>query len=491
MDEMNMLRRNFLQRAALGSAGAISAGLPAAAAKSESRKMVGIQIGAECFAPPDYERVLDILQNRGGVNTLFVKTMTYPGRNGLSRFHGGNVTKMHAQYYEGTVLKPADVQSTKFGDLDVLARLIPTARKRGMKVFCWVSETHTTAPGGDNAFDQALWERDLHGRVAGDHPAGPCSNNPNYRNFVLGLFEDYARSYEIDGVMWGVERQGPLTNALGSYHNGARSDPGRVTCFCEFCQKKGKERGISVDAAKTGFLEMEKFVKAGRAGSRPTDGYYVAFWRILLRYPEILAWQKLWTDSTHDIHRGIFKMVKSVNPNLQAGWHIWHNISFNPLFRAEEDYQVMAKYSDYIKPVLYFNSAGARMKSYIDSMSANLFGDLSKEESLQFEYRVMNYKEGPYDRIAASGFSSDYVYRETKRAIDDVAGTPTQIWPGIDIDVPTPAGASKSTPENVKEAVLAVMRAGASGVLLSRTYTEMKLENLSGSGQAMRELGQS
>jgi len=70
-----------------------------------------------------------------------------------------------------------------------------------------------------------------------------------------------------------------------------------------------------------------------------------------------------------------------------------------------------------------------------------------------------------------------------------VAGTKTEMWPGIDIDVPTPGGKSKSTPENVREAVIATMRAGAQGVLLSRTYTEMKIENLAGCGNAMRELG--
>jgi len=48
----------------------------------------------------------------------------------------------------------------------------------------------------------------------------------------------------------------------------------------------------------------------------------------------------------------------------------------------------MAKYSDYIKPVLYYNSAGARMKSYIHGMSQNVYGDLPDPESLQFEYDV-------------------------------------------------------------------------------------------------------
>jgi len=35
---------------------------------------------------------------------------------------------------------------------------------------------------------------------------------------------------------------------------------------------------------------LEQYVRATRAGKRPVDGNYVTFWRILMRYPEILAW---------------------------------------------------------------------------------------------------------------------------------------------------------------------------------------------------------
>ena len=55
----------------------------------------------------------------------------------------------------------------------------------------------------------------------------------------------------------------------------------------------------------------------------------------------------------------------------------------------------------------------------------------------------MNFKERSYDQIPYTGLSADYVYRETKRALEGVAGTHTQIWPGIDIDIPTETNHSK------------------------------------------------
>jgi hypothetical protein len=88
-----------------------------------------------------------------------------------------------------------------------------------------------------------------------------------------------------------------------------------------------------------------------------------------------------------------------------------------------------------------------------------------------------------------AGLSPDYVRRETRRAVDDLAGTAVEVWPGIDIDVPVPEGARQCTPESVGQAVRAAFLGGARGVVLSRNYNEMKPENLAGAGNALRELG--
>jgi hypothetical protein len=87
------------------------------------------------------------------------------------------------------------------------------------------------------------------------------------------------------------------------------------------------------------------------------------------------------------------------------------------------------------------------------------------------------------------GLSSDYVLRETKRCVEGAKGTKTLIWPGIDIDIPTEAKQSKCTPQGTRDAVLAAFRGGAHGVILSRKYSEMKLANLSGAGEAIKQLG--
>lgn len=196
----------------------------------------------------------------------------------------------------------------------------------------------------------------------------------------------------------------------------------------------------------------------------------------------------LWTDSLRETYGAIYTTVKTAKPSIPVGWHIWHNNSFNPIYRAEQDLHELSVHSDFIKVVMYNNCGGERMALYADNIGSTIYGDLSKGQIIETNYSFMNIKERSYIEIPKTGLSADYVFRETKRALAGADGTKTLIWPGIDIDIPTEKGNSKCTSESVKAAVTAAFQAGAPGVLLSRKYSEMRLANLSGAGDAIREL---
>jgi len=195
-----------------------------------------------------------------------------------------------------------------------------------------------------------------------------------------------------------------------------------------------------------------------------------------------------WTQSLRETYAAIYARIKEVKPSLQVGWHIWHTNSFNPIYRAEQDLAAIAPYSDFLKIVIYNNCGGERMADYIDNVGDTLYADVPKQELLDFHYKVLNYQEKSLAEIPVVGLSSDYVYRESKRAHDGLVGAKTQLWPGIDIDIPTSQTHSKCTPDGVRDAVLAAFRAGSDGVILSRKYSEMKLANLRGAGAAVRQL---
>src|SRR6202161_940624 len=150
-----MNRREFRQ-----SAGATAlAALPAAQAVASTAKpdpMVGIQVGAVSFVDEGVEKCLDIFEQDGAVNTLFVATFTY-GRGIAGRqvpgqplpdhgkqeydtgtFYGGNYATIHPQYYKNTVFQ--STRATDLGDYDVLQAVLPAGRKRGIKTICWFED---------------------------------------------------------------------------------------------------------------------------------------------------------------------------------------------------------------------------------------------------------------------------------------------------------------------------------------------------------------
>jgi len=490
-DPSNPSRREFLKATtAATSAAALSPALLSAAATAtqHAQRMIGIQVGAVSFVDEGTEQVLDIVQERGAVNSLFLAAFTY-GRGIAGRqvpgqplpdhgkqeydvnFHGGDFASPHENFYTETNLKPA--KAPEFGDYDLLADVVPKARKRGMKVFAWYEDSFGTTPGADK-----VREIDLQGRRAGEL----CALNPDYRECLIGLTSDFCQSYDLDGVMWGSERQGPLLNAIDG------RDGTRVTCFCEFHQQAAKARGIDVQRARDGFTALGAFIADSRAGRRPNDGYFVEFWRLLLAYPELLAWEKLWTDGKHAIYSDVYHAAKKIRREVQVGFHIWHKNSFSPFFRAEQNYAEFANVADFLKIVVYNNCGGPRYADYVKGLASGILRDSTPDEALHLNNQWLGYaNEAPLDKLPTVGLSADYVFSETKRALAAVAGTKCKIYPGLDIDVPTAAGDKKTSPADVSAATTAALKAGADGVLFSRKYSEMKLANLSAGGKAVRE----
>jgi hypothetical protein len=506
-------RRNFLKRmtampvmALAGGRGLLGHGVrppraegagqsAPAAAPTTQRKFVAIQIGARSFVDEGVDKTLDTLQEKGGVNTLMPAVLTYgrglagrqvPGQplpdHGVQEYdeiHGGSYTKVHPEYYAKSII--GDIRAPELGDFDILADVIPKAQARGMQTYCLFEEAYN--PKLMPNF-QKIAEVDVYGRIG----RSTCLNNPDARNFLVSLVEDWFKSNDLDGLMWESERQGPLNDTLGA-HFGRFSGNASINCFCTHCLRKGRERGINVERARDGYMALDRWVKQTLSQPRASDGTFVTLWRLLLEYPEIMAWQKFWFHSQEEAYGLIYGTVKETKPGAQVGWHIMHLVTMSPFYRAEQDYARLAQVADYLKPATYNNCGGPRLARYIRNVQSTLFRDSTPEEVLALHYRILGYEdEASLDGLPTAGLSADYVARETRRALAAVQGA-VPIYPGIDIDIPTALNEKRTQPSDVKAAVLAAFKAGAPGVVLSRKYAEMKLTNLAGAGEALRELG--
>ena len=137
--------------------------------------------------------------------------------------------------------------------------------------------------------------------------------------------------------------------------------------------------------------------------------------------------------------------------------------------------------------VVYNNCGGERYANFIRNIGSTVFHDVPREELMRFNNHLLNYgQEAGLDALAQEGLSPDYVARETKRALAGVKGQ-CRILPGIDIGIPTGKNSRKASAEDTYAATAAALKAGADGLILSRKYSEMRLENLAAAGKAVRE----
>jgi len=481
---------------------------------------VGIRIGAVSFVDEGTSALLDLVVDKAGVNALFLATPTWTRRSGGRQLPGyplpdhgaqdydpdwlgGNYATIHPEYYQRTAIGPAG-RAPEHPGYDLLADVIPEASRRGMQSFAWIDESSQAAqlrryPNFVSTMEVDIWNK----------PARrPCFNNPDYRNWHLAIVEDYVTNYQLDGIAWSSERLGPLTMLM---QGPARQGLGLVTCFCAYCKKVAEDRHIDWRRAQEGYRKLVAWNATMASGSRLSDGGFVSFWRLVLQYPELISWHTLWTDSQHQLYRDIYGTVKAIRPEVQVGWHMSHNISFSPFFRADQDYSAISHFSDFLNVVTYHNCAGPRFHRWIENVCSALFADATPSDVYPLMAKLLGLKEAAYDQLPSAGFSADYVRRETARAVAGVEGRAT-IWSGIDIDVPGEVTATRTedvieaasgittaegpseewatcTPESVRDATLAAFAGGADGVVLGRKYSEMRLDTLAGVGMAVKTLG--
>src|SRR5205823_995910 len=170
----------------------------------------------------------------------------------------------HPEFYQNTALK--QTRASDHGDLDIVAAVLPAARKRGMKLLCSIEDVfRSDLPGV-----KEVAELDLQGRKTGTL----CLFHPGVRAFWTGLAADLCTSYDIDGILFFNERNGPLLNALGASHAQSIASS-RVTCFCEFHQKAASASGISFDRAREGYRKLDQFVQNALADKRPGYAHFI------------------------------------------------------------------------------------------------------------------------------------------------------------------------------------------------------------------------
>ena len=111
-----------------------------------------------------------------------------------------------------------------------------------------------------------------------------------------------------------------------------------------------------------------------------------------------------------EVARLMYGAIKLIKPQAQVGWHIYHWVGWQAIYRAEMDYAEMVSYSDWLKPVVYHDIAGPRIRNmHIGRLHKSVLKDLSEEQSLDLLYAIMGYdpkNEPGLDELNTKGLSA-------------------------------------------------------------------------------------
>jgi hypothetical protein len=486
-----MQRRKFIKNAALGSALVSGTAFSAAARNSfRVRQDINMFIGTPVLPEILYERgipeCLDAMKELAGVNTVMTFTHDHVFNQYRKDFqpktdaHGNEYTnvwvKTHPEYYRDPALQGRNDEG-KYAGRDILDELYEEAQPRDMKVYGRILEPYviTGAIPGFEAFAEV--------DANGNKGRNVCYNHPEYMAYWDSVVEDLVRTHPyLAGFKFGQERGGPILSSMG------KANPG--TCFCEHCLPLAKKRGIDPEVARKGLIAIQEFGNSINAGEKPVDGNFVTFFRILATYPDVLAHEQFWMDSREAQRKRMYKKIKSINEKVQVGWHIDHGMTWDLITRATWDYSKMGPYSDWLSVAVYFDSMGRRsLGHYNKNYKDILFGDASEEHSYPMYLSMLGYDpemEPPLDqhRNQDTSFSSDYVYRECRRAVEAVNGAASvHARPGFDM----PGYNCNVTPEEVYNATTKALEAGVDGLWCGREWDELRPENAQAFGNAVRD----
>lgn len=493
-----MKRRDFLKSASLAALAGPS--IAAAAPKNETESMVGVQIAPFTILDEGIERCLDTLREKGNINALFIYSQTYhmgtKPRNVLAGDHGVPVrnfansklpwlwVRQNPKAFAGKPVRHQQVTPDyEFADRDLFAEIEKPANQREMKVYARILEAGSRRKDRIPGYDQVLTV-DHEGKPG----HGPCWNNPHYREWVLTTVRELIGNYPLDGFQYGAERTGPLSHVL---YRGLTP-----TCFCQHCIDRNTKQDIDAEQARTGFTRLLNLVRRAENNKPlPPEGMLSSVMRVFYQYPEVLSWDYQWFQADEEVCSEVHQLCKRLNPEIDSGRHVDHQrSSWDFFYRSATSYEQMARNADFIKPIVYHDPMGPRLRWWVlERLQQRILKQLSLEQSLELFYAVFGHDPDQMptlDRLDADGLGPAYVYREIDRC-RQIIGDKAKLYAGIGIDVPwyIPGGMEPrpSDPDLLKKSVVRAFEAGADGVLASREYNEMRLSSLVAFGQGVQE----
>lgn len=401
------------------------------------------------------EPVMETLKETAQVNSLYLVALMHHEKRPLTDFYFPHNPKRktyfpedscaywhpHADCYRDSRIKPLTSEREEFKKTDWLETLVKAARKAGWKTGAEISHTVLDKKRAAGQFVSVV-QRDIRGTPLGQLI---CPNNPDAAAYLLALFTDLVKNYDVDFVQTCLR---PFEGGARGVAAGRGRGPSATetvlgtvlgSCFCESCVAAAKGDGLDLRAARRAMLPLADAMtnRGDLAGAHALSllrASNTSVTALLVQHPEILDLIKFRCASMTRMFARVKKTVTSIRPKV--------------------DLRLNAYIYD------YWELAGiefAALRPHLGSI------------------RSSNYDEqsGTMDQMEHK--------RQFLLAVRAAAGDEIHFLSSIGIR-------PRATPELVRKGVRISSECGADGLSLGH-YDGAPLENLEAIGQGLRDAG--
>ena len=285
------------------------------------------------------EPIMETLKETASVNSLYLVALMHHEKRPLTDFYFPHNPKRKTYYpedsraywhpnpenYRDSPIKPLLSDREEFRKTDWLDVLVRAARKAGWKTGAELSHTVLDKQRAAGEFVSVV-QRDIWGKPAGQLL---CPNNPDAAAYLIALFTDLVKSYDLDFVQTCLR---PFSTGGRRGGSGTPSATERVldivcgTCFCDSCVAAARADGLDLQAVRRTLLPLADSV----AGNNPAGPHFLQVLRasntsptaLLVRYPQIFDFLKFrcasMTRMFARVHAAITKIKPKVDLRLNA-----------------------------------------------------------------------------------------------------------------------------------------------------------------------------
>lgn len=278
------------------------------------------------LADEGIERILDNLQEMTGCNSVYLIALMHHEKRPLTDyFYPHNpVRKTYCPedsraYFRPDPkfygrIKPVTSDRDFLKGTDWLQVLIQAALKRGMKIGVELSHTLVDSERSQTEFPDCI-QHDIYGNRLGKLL---CFNNPDAREYVIGLFSDLTTNYDVDYIQTCLI---PFNSGRSSSHEAVRILGTTLGgCFCQSCEKAAHDAGIDLEQIKAALLPIANSI------ARPTleqshensllSASNTSATAVLMENPELFKWLLFRRDSLVSFFKDIHDRIHTIRPTI-------------------------------------------------------------------------------------------------------------------------------------------------------------------------------